>query len=163
MLTVPATVGCQFSFSSGGPDYTKLETSLTEDLNKEYEPMSLEVSSVDCPRPAQKPEAGDTFNCIADLAGNDVRVEVTVADEDYNVDYSTIDVVYDLSDTSTELSGLISEDLGFTVTVSCGTGIRVVEAGSSFECEAADRRGDTKPVRVTAGGVDEDDRWEIID
>ena len=42
-------------------------------------------------------------------------------------------------------------------------GIKIVEVGSTFECEAADRSGDTRPVVVTAGGPDENDQWEVIE
>ncbi len=162
LLLVPIAAGCQFSFSSGGPDYEKLETAIADELNKQYAPMSRQVSTVECPRPSSSPKAGSTFNCIADLDGNDVRVEVTFTDDDYNVNYSTLDVVFDLAETGKGLSDEVSEDYGFDIRVRCGSGLKVVAVGESFECEAADRRGDTRTVIVTAGGPDSDDTWEVV-
>ncbi|MCB0949089.1 MAG: DUF4333 domain-containing protein [Mycobacterium sp.] len=163
MLTlVPVVAGCQFSFSSGGPDYKKLESAITDELNKQYSSMSEQVSSVECPRPSSSPKAGSSFTCIADLDGNDVRVEVKFTDDDYNVDFATLDVVFDLTETEKGLSQDISQDYGFNVKVNCGSGLKVVPVGESFECEAVDGRGDTRPVKVTAGGPDNDDTWEVI-
>ncbi|GJF09985.1 hypothetical protein NGTWS0302_35520 [Mycolicibacterium cyprinidarum] len=161
-MLVPVAAGCQFSFSSGGPDYKKLETAIADELNKQYSPMSREVSTVECPRPSDPPKTGSTFDCVADLEGNDVRVKVTFTDDDYNVNYATLDVVFDLVDTGKGLSKEVSEDYGFPVKVTCGSGLKVVAVGESFECEASDRRGDTRPVKVTAGGPDGEDTWEVV-
>lgn len=162
LLAVPALASCQFSVSAGQPDYEKLENAIADTLNATYEKISSQVSGVECPRQAEAPKKGDTFICKADLEGEDVRVQATLTDDDGNVDYRTMDTVYDLQALAVELSGNISADRGFEVTVSCGDGLKVVEIGKSFECVAADRRGDTRPVKVTAGGVDEEDRWELI-
>ncbi|NVN51863.1 hypothetical protein HLY00_1853 [Mycolicibacterium hippocampi] len=164
LLLAPVAAGCQFSFSSGGPDYEKLESAISDELNKQYSSMAVarEVSAVECPRPEDSPKAGSSFNCIADLEGNDVRVEVKFTDDDYNVDFSTLDVVFDLAETGQGLSEDVSKDYGFEVVVSCGEGLKVVAVGESFECEAADRRGDTRPVKVTAGGPDAQDTWEVV-
>ncbi|MDZ4235468.1 MAG: DUF4333 domain-containing protein, partial [Dietzia sp.] len=127
VLLVPAAAGCQFSFSSGGPDYGKLESAISDELNKQYSSMAVarQVSAVECPRPSDPPKAGSSFNCIADLEGNDVRVEVNFTDDDYNVDFSTLDVVFDLAETGQGLSEDVSKDYGFEVTVSCGDGLKV--------------------------------------
>ncbi len=154
--------GCNFSFSAGGPDYENLESGIADTLNTQYESIGRQVSGVECPRPKEAPKAGDTIICVADLDGHDVRVETKFISED-NVNYSTIDTVYDLSDTAGGLSEEISEEYGFDVTVDCGEGIKVVEAGGTFECSAADRSGDTRPVVVTAGGPNESDHWEVIE
>ena len=162
-MVAPVVAGCQFSFSAGGPDYEKLETAIADELNTQYSAISRQVDKVECPRPSESPKAGSSFNCIADLEGNDVRVEVNFTDDDYNVDFAALDVVYDLAETSKGLSEDVSQDYGFDVTVSCGDGLKVVAVGESFECEAADPRGDTRPVRVTAGGPDGQDTWEVVE
>lgn len=161
-MLAPVAAGCQFSFSSGGPDYKKLEAAIADELDEQYSSMSRQVSSVECPRPPNPPKAGSSFNCIADLDGNDVRVEVNFTDDDYNVKYSTLDVVFDLAQTEKGLSEEVSEDYGFDITVSCGSGIEVVPVGESFECEAVDPQGEVRPVKVTAGGSDGHDTWEVI-
>ena len=163
-MTIPVLAGCQFSFSAGGgPDYEKLETAIAAELNTQYESISRQVAAVECPRPDDAPKSGDTITCVADLDGEDVRVETTFTDDDYNVDFATIDTVYDLDDTAGGLAEQISAEYGFDVTVECGDGIKVVEVGSTFECSAADRSGDTRAVVVTAGGPDENDRWEVVE
>lgn len=161
-MVAPVVAGCQFSFSAGGPDYEKLETAIADELNTQYSAIDRQVDTVECPRPSESPKAGSSFNCVADLEGNDVRVEVKFTDDDYNVDFATLDVVYDLAETSKGLSEDVSQDYGFEVTVQCGEGLKVVAVGESFECEAADPRGDTRPVRVTAGGPDGQDTWEVV-
>lgn len=152
---------CQFSASVGGPDYAKLEKGITDELNNSYKDISREVSDVACPRPSDlKP--GDTFICKADVDGNTVRVLVTAKDDKGNVDFKTLDTVFDLKRTEEALAGEISRDRGFDVTLDCGSGLKVVEIGQSFECTAADPRGDTRTVKVTAGAPGESDRWEIV-
>lgn len=161
VLVLPIVVSCQFSASVGGPDYAKLEGAITDELNNAYADISRQVSSVDCPRQSEL-KSGDTFVCNADLDGNSVRVLVTATDDEGNVDFKTLDTVFDLKRTADGLAGEISQDRGFDVTVTCGEGLKVVEIGKSFECTAADPTGDTRKVKVTAGAPGESDRWEIL-
>lgn len=161
--TIPVLAGCQFSFSTGGPDYEKLETAITDELNTQYESISRQVTAVECPRPDETPKVGDTITCVADLDGNDVRVDTTFTSDDYDVNFETIDTVYELGDTADGLAQDISGEYGFDVTVDCGQGIKVVPVGDTFECSAADRSGDTRPVVITAGGPDENDHWEVVE
>lgn len=162
-LLATSMAGCSVSFSSGGVDYEKLESTIAEKLNGTYAAISQQVSGVDCPRQAETPKTGDSFVCNADIDGQTVRVKVDVKDDDYNVDYSTLDVVYDLPTTGDGLSRRISDHYGFPVSVTCGEGIKVVEIGQSFDCKAMDQDGATRTVRLTAGDLGEDDRWEVID
>lgn len=161
-VTVPMLSGCQFSMSAGGPDYAKLESAIADELNGEYKALSRQVSSVECPRPAEVPKAGDELTCVADLDGNDVRVRANFTDDDYNVDFATIDTVYDLNDTAAGLAKQISAEYGFDVDVECGRGLKVVEVGQAFECSATDPQGATRSVKVTAGGAGDKDKWEIV-
>jgi len=148
--------------SAGGPDYAKLESHITDKLNDTYSDISRQVADVDCPRQSDL-KSGDSFICNADVDGSTVRVQVTATDDDNHVDFHTLDTVFDLQRTASGLAREISEDRGFAVTVTCGEGLKVVEVGGSFECTAADRSGDTRAVKITAGGPDNGDRWEIID
>ncbi len=162
LLLAFALSSCSFNFSAGGPDYEKLESGITDELNAAYSKMSRQVSSVDCPRQANTPKAGDTFVCTADVEGNDVRVEVKLADDE-GANFSTLDVLFDLPDTAKGLAREISAEQGFDVTVSCGKGLQVVAIGESFECTAANEAGDTRTVKVTAGEVGGEDRWELVE
>lgn len=162
VLLASALSSCSFNFSAGGPDYGKLESGITDELNAAYAQMSRQVSSVVCPRQSNTPKAGDTFVCTADVEGHDVRVEVELADDE-SADFRTLDVLFDLPDTAKSLSREISAEHGFAVTVTCGKGLEVVAIGESFECTAADRAGDTRTVKVTAGEVGVEDRWELVE
>jgi hypothetical protein len=121
------------------------------------------VSNVECPRPPTAPKTGESLTCNADVEGHPVRVEVKVRDEDYNVDFSTLDAVFDLEDAGWTLTQQVSAELGFPVTVLCGEGLKVVAIGGSLECTAADSDGDERTVRLTAGGVDDGDHWEVLE
>lgn len=161
LLLVPVVAACHVSVSAGGPDYTKLENAITDELNKSYAAINRTVSSVDCPHQSSL-KKGDTFVCTADLEGNDVRVQAQATDDDGNLDFKTLDVVFELPETAKSLSKEISQDQGFPVTVTCGDGLKVVEIGKSFQCTASDPQGETRQVEVTAGGVGETDHWEIV-
>jgi hypothetical protein len=161
--TIPMLAACNFSVSAGGPDYQKLESAIADELNTQYQPLARQVSSVECPRPDKPPKAGDTLTCVADLDGGDVRVVATFTDDDNNVDYRTIDTVYDLTDTEAGLAEQISARYGFNVTVECGDGLKIVESGRTFECSATDPGGATRAVQVTAGEAGEKDTWKILE
>jgi Domain of unknown function (DUF4333) len=155
-----ALTSCQFSFSSGGPDYELLESAITDELNEIYpKKISHEASSVDCPRQADTPKSGDSFLCTADVDGHAVRVEVTVKNDD--LELNTLDMVYDLAYTAQVLSAEISNEVDFAVTMSCGEGLKVVPIGDSFECTAADEFGDTRTIKVTANP--EGEFWEVLE
>lgn len=153
---------CQFSFG-GGLDYDKLEKGIADELNSSYSSIGQTVSSVDCPEQSPRPGKGDTFDCTAQVGDQTVRVESTVTDDDYNVDFKTKDTLYDLPSAATTLSEEISNELDFPVTVDCGEGLKAVEVGATFDCTAADEYGEERTVRVTAEPVGENDSWEIIE
>lgn len=154
---------CSFSFTAGGPDYGKLESAIADKLNAQYAKLSREVSGVRCPRQQKTPKTGDVFICDAEVEGQNVRVEVTVDDDDHNVSYSTLDTIFDLESVGRDLTRDVSADYGFKVAVDCGAGLKVVANGRSFDCTASNRKGDTRTVRLTAGGPDKDDNWEVLD
>jgi hypothetical protein len=159
MLSLTA---CNFSFSAGGPDYEKLEKTISDDLKDTYSEITPNAPTVTCPRDQPDPKKGDTFICTADVDGEPVRVEVKVNDDDGNVGYSTLDVVYDLTRTEEMLDGEIESQVGFPVTVNCGTGLKIVPVGDSFTCKAVDEASVEKTVEVTAVEVGKDN-WRIID
>ncbi|MFA7509289.1 MAG: DUF4333 domain-containing protein [Mycolicibacterium vanbaalenii] len=153
---------CQFSIG-GGLDYDKLEKAITDELNTSYSSIDQTVSSVECPEQSPRPGKGDTFECTADVGGQTVRVEATVTDDDYNVNFKTKDTLYDLPSAATTLSDEISKTLEFPVTADCGEGLKAVEVGATFDCTAADEYGTERTVRVTAEPIGENDSWEIIE
>lgn len=153
---------CQFSASTGGFDYGKLETSITDQLNKSYSSAGQKVSKVDCPEQSPAPKKGDKFNCTAEVAGQQVRVETEVTDDDYNVHFTTLDTLYDLPVTATSLTEEISAQLGFPVTVDCGEGVKAVEIGKTLDCTATNDQGEERTVQLTAAPIGENDKWELL-
>lgn len=153
---------CSFSFSSGGLDHEKLQNAITDELNTSYETISQQVSSVDCPQD-QNPGPGEKILCTAQVGDQSVRVESTVTDEDYNVNFETLDTLYDLPSVGTTLSDELTNQLGFPVTVTCGEGLKAVEIGQTFDCTAADDDGDERTVRLTAAPIGENDQWELLE
>lgn len=164
-LSIPVTLalfGCNASVSFGGPDYEALEKDITTELDNAYASMSRKVSSVKCPRLADDPKAGDTFVCIADLAGNDVRVDVKVEDDEGAVKFTTRDIVFDLAATANGLSTDVASQVGFPVTVDCGQGLKIAEVGSTFTCSALDAQGDSATIEVTARNAGDSD-WRLVE
>jgi len=151
------------SFSTGGLDYAKLESKITEELDNSYSSINQKVSSVDCPEQSPEPKAGGKFECKAEVGGQTVRLEVTVNDDDYNVTYVTKDTLYDLSSVASTLGDEVSGQVDFPVTVDCGEGLKAVEVGKTFDCTAVDPQGAERTVRVTAEPVGEEDSWELTD
>lgn len=150
------------SFSIGGLDYDKLESGITEELNSSYSSLGLSVSGVECPETSPGPKKGDSLECSAQVGGQTVRVDATVTDDDYNVNFKTRDTLYDLPTVADTLTESVSQQVGFDVTVDCGEGLKAVEVGTTFDCTAADPQGEERTVRVTAAPVGEDDSWELI-
>jgi hypothetical protein len=153
---------CNFSVSAGGPDYDKLEKSISDELKGTYSTISPNAPTVTCPREQTDPKPGGKFICDADVNGEKVRVEVTVKDDEGNVNFSTLDVVYDLPTTEEMLATEIESQMGFPVTVTCGTGLKIIPVGDSFDCTATDENSVEKTVEVTAVEVGKDN-WRIID
>ena len=164
LLALAATLlaGCSFSFGSG-PDYQKLEGMITEELNKSYAGIDQKVSSVNCPEQDPTPKNGDTFNCVANVDGTDVRVAVKVTSDEYDVSITTLDILFDLPDTANKLGPEMSKQLGFDVTVDCGEGLKAIETGKTFECQATDPNGVAKTVEVTAKEPGEGVTWKVLD
>ncbi|MGE2729508.1 DUF4333 domain-containing protein [Mycolicibacterium vaccae] len=160
MLALPA---CQMSVSTGGLDYEKLETAITDELNSSYQSVSEQVTSLDCPRESPGPGKGDKLICTAEVGGQQVRVEATVTDDDYNVDFVTLDSLYDLGVTGAALTDAVSAQLGVPVTVTCGQGLRSVAIGTTLDCVAADEAGTERIVRMTVAPVGQDDEWELLE
>ena len=161
LTAVAAIAGCSFSF--GGPDYQKLSSQITDELNKSYSSLGHKVTSVDCPKQDPTPKTGDKFNCTADVEGAKVRVEVEVTSDNYDVKYSTLDKLFDLPITAQKVGEQLTEQYGFDVTVDCGEGLKAVEGGTTFECTASDPNGEEKQVEITAGKGEADDSIQLLD
>ncbi len=145
-----AVTSCSGSISIGGLDYDKLESAITDELNKSYASLDAEVTAVDCPESKEDPKPGAKLVCTADVADTKVTVDVTVKDEDYNVDFETRDILFSVEQTQQMLSDAASEQLATEVTVKCDQApIFAVPVGATFECSAVDADGATGTVVST--------------
>ena len=153
---------CNFSFSAGGPDYDKLEKTISDELKGSYSEITPDAPTVTCPRDQAEPKKGDTFICTADVEGKPVRVEVTVKDDEGNVGYSTLDIVYEQTRTEKWLESDIEAKMGFPVTVKCDSGLTIVAVGETFTCTAVDEASVQKTVEVKADDVGKES-WRIVD
>jgi hypothetical protein len=157
-----SVTGCNFSFSSGGGlDYDKLQTTISDKLKSGYPELIPDAPPVTCDRPAA-PKPGDKFACTADVGGQPVRFEVSVTDDQGNVNYNDLDYLYDMPRTAQGLDTQIESQMGFPVTVDCGSGLKSVAKGDTFTCEATDENGDSKTVEVTATEMNNVD-WKLVD
>lgn len=151
---------CSFSASTGGLDYDKLEKAITDELNTTFEPIGQTVSDVNCPEQRDDPKKGARFLCMATLGGEDIRVQVDVTDDEYNVKFETLDRVYGTESINQTLADSVSTQVGFPAEVDCGSEpVKVVPDGQTFDCTLTDDQGGTGTLRVTAN---DDLSWEIL-
>lgn len=152
-------------FSTGDNlDYDKLQAQINENLTAQYREVGHTPSDVECARSKLPPKTGDTVECTATVDGHDdqtVRIEVTVGEEGH-LNFRTLDTLYDLPTVGEKLAEQLTANQGFDVSVDCGEGIKIVADGQSFDCTATDPAGHDRTLRVTAGGVGNDDRWELL-
>ncbi|MCF8605440.1 DUF4333 domain-containing protein [Gordonia sp. HY442] len=161
LAALPVLAACSASIGGTTLDHDKLNDEITTKLDTEYAKFPRTVSSVDCDDPGKDPKVGTKFQCVADVDGTDVRVDVTTTTEDMDVKYQTVDTLYDMAYASKTLAPSVSQRLGFQVNVNCGNGLKALTPGSTFECRVSNDSGesDTLTYFVTEGGGK--DRWEI--
>lgn len=161
ILAALATTAGSCSFSIGGLDYETLETAIQEDLAAAYG-STVSVSGVSCPEQEPTPTTGDTFICNAAVGDSTVRVEVQVTNDDLDVTFETLDLVYDVTTIEQDVSADASEQIGIPVQVDCGDPqVRVVPISGSFDCVGTDANGATATIRITADSL-EDTSWEVV-
>jgi hypothetical protein len=155
-----ALTGCQSPFSGAAPDHEALESYISDELAERYPPQIARYAmSVDCPRQADPLKPGDSLMCTVDIDGHDVRLAMTATET--QLEFSTLDAVYDLAPAAQDMAAQISDEVEFPVTLDCGDGLKVVPIGDSFECTAADDYGDTRTIRITT--TPNGEFWEVLD
>lgn len=145
-----ALVASACSFSVGGPDYAKLEASISEEVNTAFASFDTTTSSVECPE-QDNLDVGAEFICtvqLTDLDG-DMRVNVEVVSGDLDVEFNTIDLLYDMRQVETTIADDQTSQIGVDIAVDCGDDrLQAIEGGTSFECTATDPDGFTATVEV---------------
>lgn len=161
LATIPVLAACSASIGGTSLDHDKISDEITTKLNTEYAKFPRTVSSVECDDPGKNPDVGTEFQCVADVDGTDVHVDVTTTSEDLDVTYETAEILYDMGYASRTLQPSVSQQLGSQVTVDCGTGLKALPPASTFECAVANDAGQSGALTyfVTEGGAK--DRWEL--
>jgi hypothetical protein len=138
------------SFSVGGPDYAKLEASISDEVNTAFASFDTATTAVDCPE-QDNLDVGAQFICtvqLTDLDG-DMRVNVEVVNDDLDVEFNTIDLLYDMRQVETAIADDQTSQIGIEIAVDCGDDrLQAIEGGASFECTATDPDGFTATVDV---------------
>ena len=163
-LPMLSLTACNFSASSGNSlDYDKLQTTISDDMKSTYSDILPEAPPVTCQKPEAEPKPGDKFICTGDVSGQPIRVEVTVKDDQFNVDYQ--------EDGPPLRPAPYGAGVGYRDRIADGIpghggpAVQVSKAvakGDTFTCQALDENSVPKTVEVTAtqfGKV----TWQIVD
>jgi Domain of unknown function (DUF4333) len=117
-------------------DPAKIADTISRQLRKQLPPVR--VGSVVCPKGIKLTE-GATFQCTADVAGDQLPVTVTLSHVDtdtgsYEADFKQAKALLDANKVVEEIQSRLPEQAA-GATVDCGTWrVRVVEVGGSVEC-----------------------------
>lgn len=151
-------VGCSTTTTL---DRDKLHAFIENDL---IDDDAVEVTDADCPE-VENPEVGQTFECSAQVEGQDVRIEVTVTDaEEGIVDVESLDAILVVSVLESGIADDLTEQLGFDVTIECSDeDYLVAEVASVLTCEASDGAGETADVAVTVTDAAGNVSFEIVE
>lgn len=150
LAMIVGLVASACSFSIGGPDYAKLEASISEEINTAFESFDTTTTMVDCPE-QDNLDVGAQFICtvqLTDLDG-DMRVTVEVVSDDLDVEFNTLDLLYDMRVVEAAIAEDQTSELGIEIAVDCGDDrLQAIEGGASFECTATDPEGFSATVDV---------------
>lgn len=149
-LLICGGLGCETKI-----DDAKLSASVTSMFKEQ---LSLEASSVDCPK-GQTAKKDLTFECtVAVKPSGKVPVVVTVTDDEGTVTMKTKhNVLLPAVVTKSIQSGLDAK--GIKGKADCGTEVRVATPSSSFDCTVEDAAGKHKvPVKLNDKG---ETSWEF--
>jgi hypothetical protein len=139
-LAAAFLVGCSARVTVGGNDTVdpaRMADTISRQLRKQL-PPNVRVGRVVCPK-GIKPTEGATFQCTADVAGEQLPVTVTLSHVDtdagsYDSDFEQAKALLDANKVVEEIRLRLPEQAANAM-VDCGTPrVRVVEVGGSLEC-----------------------------
>jgi hypothetical protein len=157
-LGAVALVGCSTTTTL---DRDKLHSFIENELIAED---GVEVTDADCPE-VEDPEVGQTFECTAQVEGQDVRIGVTVTDaEEGIVDVTSLDAILEIATLEAMIADDMTQQSGFDVTVECSDeDYLVAEVGSLLTCEASDGAGSTASIAVTVKDAEGNVSFEMVE
>lgn len=142
-------------------DLDVLETEVEASLVEVYEPDGLTLFGFSCPRIGESATTGDRFACVAEVERQFVRVQVDVTAA-ATYDWTTLDVVLRMDDTEELVASEMSDQLGDSIALDCGSpNLRVLPIGSSVRCLATDSGRNAVDVLLTVNGPGQVS-WEVL-
>jgi hypothetical protein len=95
------------------------------------------------------------FDCLADVGGKTVRIEVTQRDErGSHITFVPLEAVVDVVQLVADLPALVVDKFTGDVTIGCGfETMLVVEPGATVQCSGTDVLGVSKPITLTIKDV----------
>lgn len=162
LAVAAALVATACSSASPAFDLDVLEQDVSASLAAAYEPDGYTLFGVSCPRDAEDATTGDVFACVADVERQFVRIRVEATDDLGGYEWTTLDLVLSMDDTEALVAGEMSDRLGDTIDLDCGSpNLRVLPIGASIRCEATDSGRNVVDALLTVNGPGQT-AWEII-
>jgi hypothetical protein len=161
VLAASASVLLVLAGCSASVDQGKMKSGIEGYLESAGVDATLEDEPCD---DATDLKAGDTFECVATVDGQELHLEATMTDDDGNVSIINKDAVLDMGVMVDYVTSTVLENAGVTLTdVDCGDRTTLVQApGSSFDCAVTADDGATATVVVTVEDIDGTVSSEII-
>lgn len=140
-------------------DSGDLETTLSSNAAQQL--PGVEIGEAECPDDIEA-EAGSTFECTIDVAGQEVSYQVVQDDDEGNVTFTRSQAVLDIDKLTSEVTNGIEAQTGVEVTVTCPGGpIRVETPQSTFTCTATTEQGEQRSVEITVTDVEGNVDWQL--
>lgn len=159
LVVVPALAGLA-GCSGDAYDVAKAEREIGLFVDRTFE--GVETGEVTCPDDIDAKE-GTKFDCTAEVEGQDLRIEVTMTDDDGNATFEAAQAVLDLTRAEEAMGSDIGAQVGAAVEVDCGERDFLVKSpGDTFECTASDEDGNSVTLVATVTDTDGHIQYETV-
>lgn len=156
VVAVLVLAGC----SGDDYDVATAEREIGRFVDRTYE--GIETGEVTCPDDVDA-KKGTKFDCTAEVEGQDLRIAVTMTDDDGNATFEATQAVLDLTRAEEAMGSDIGAQIGATVAVDCGErDFLVKDPGDTFECEATDEDGNSVTLVATVTDADGHIEYETV-
>jgi hypothetical protein len=163
LLTLGATAAILAGCGASTLDAGKLQNEIATEVQK-LVPEGTEVS-VTCPSGVAI-EAGATFDCTMDVAGQSATIVVTQEDAEGNVAFESKSAIIYLDQTQAEITKEVVAQAPGTWTTTCtppgsNANVYLAEPGTTFDCVVAGTFEDGEATEATATVTVEDNAGNI--
>jgi hypothetical protein len=116
------------------------------------EQLDVQLADLRCPDGVEV-QSGSSFACTATVEGQDVSFTVTQTDDKGNVDITSDNTYFAVSDIEGEVGAQVQDQTGVAVQSSCDTGGKTVlvdAAGTQLSCAVTNTEDSSDTLDVTA-------------